>query len=171
MWIFAYGSVVWRPGFTFLAQTPATLSGWHRRFWQRSLDHRGTPESPGRVLTLVPEEGAFCEGMAFQIDDQLKPEILRYLDHREKGGYDRTLVTVTLKAGDQVEALTYIAHPQNPNYAGPTTDEDIVAIIRESTGPSGPNDEYLIELHKALANVGITDSHVVALANLLKIQA
>ena len=67
MWVFGYGSVIWKPAFEFVESVPATLSGYTRRFWQGSPDHRGTPEEPGRVVTLVAELHGICHGRAFHI--------------------------------------------------------------------------------------------------------
>lgn len=55
--VFGYGSLVWKPpcdeGMVESKQT-AYIKGWHRRFWQTSVDHRGTPTKPGRVCTILP---------------------------------------------------------------------------------------------------------------------
>ncbi len=72
VWLFGYGSLIWKADFPFLERRPAHIHGWARRFWQGSHDHRGTPEAPGRVATLVREPGAVCHGMAYRI----APEVL-----------------------------------------------------------------------------------------------
>ena len=66
-WVFAYGSLIWRPGFEWTECQKAYLRGWTRRFWQGSPDHRGTPIAPGRVVTLVAEPSEDVYGVAFKI--------------------------------------------------------------------------------------------------------
>ena len=67
IWLFGYGSLIWKADFDYLERRPAAITGWARRFWQGSHDHRGTPEAPGRVATLIRAEGAVCHGMAYRI--------------------------------------------------------------------------------------------------------
>lgn len=67
VWVFGYGSLIWRPGIAFRERRVARIRGWTRRFWQGSHDHRGLPHAPRRVVTLVPEPGASCEGVAFRV--------------------------------------------------------------------------------------------------------
>ncbi len=90
IWLFGYGSLIWKADFPYLERRPAHIHGWVRRFWQGSHDHRGTPEAPGRVVTLVREPGAVCHGMAYRIT----PEVLAPLDVREKNGYLREVTTL-----------------------------------------------------------------------------
>ena len=163
LWIFGYGSLVWRPDFPFDEQAPARLDGWARRFWQGSTDHRGVPGAPGRVVTLVPDEGAATWGMAFRVPPPDRDAVLARLDHREQGGYERWTPTVHTRAGRALDALCYRATPDNPNWLGPAPLDDIAATIRSSVGPSGPNAEYLERLRHALADLGGLDDHLEAL--------
>ena len=67
VWLFGYGSLIYKADFPFINRQPAFITGWARRFWQGSHDHRGTPEQPGRVVTLIECAGHRCDGMAYQI--------------------------------------------------------------------------------------------------------
>lgn len=172
IWLFGYGSLVWRPAFVHVARRPARLHGWARRFWQGSTDHRGIPEAPGRVVTLVREAGAVCGGMAYRIDPAEQEAVLAELDWRERGGYERVELELVLVGGEHgpeevVPGLTYVATASNPHYLGPASLEAIAAQIRRSHGPSGPNPEYVIRLAEALRTLGEEDAEVFALEALL----
>lgn len=161
VWLFGYGSIVWRPGFDYARRVPARIEGYKRRFWQQSVDHRGTPELPGRVVTLIADSSARCEGVAYGIACESWEPIMRRLDHRERGGYVRVPVDIELvEANERVIGLTYVARADNPNFAGPATEEAIAEIARRARGPSGENREYVLELHRALEALGFADEHV-----------
>ncbi|MBI5505646.1 MAG: gamma-glutamylcyclotransferase, partial [Deltaproteobacteria bacterium] len=119
-WIFAYGSLLWKPGFTYAEARPAFVRGWARRFWQGSTDHRGTEAAPGRVVTLVESDGAQCWGLAYRLAPTRAAETLRMLDHRERGGYCRLVTRLHFAAnGEETEpGLLYLARPRNRNYLG-----------------------------------------------------
>lgn len=166
-WVFGYGSLIWRPGFRYLARRAGWIDGWSRRLWQRSTDHRGTPDRPGRVATLVPVEGARCGGAAYQIDDAVRQSVLDSLHVREQQGYDFIQLDVRFDDGSAVSAAAWVATPANPYFAG---DEPVAAIaeaVRRSHGPSGSNIDYVLELEAALLSLGAPDDHVTAVARLL----
>ena len=160
-WLFGYGSLIWRPDFAYVEAQPAHLPGWERRFWQGSHDHRGTPDQPGRVVTLV--EGGGCVGMAYRIDGDAKGEIIERLDHREKNGYEQRNVRIDLTDGRHVEGLIYFAAPGNFAYLGDAPLDQIATQVAASRGPSGWNYDYLYELAAALRNLGAHDHHVFEL--------
>ncbi|MGB0647539.1 MAG: gamma-glutamylcyclotransferase [Bradymonadia bacterium] len=158
-WLFGYGSIIWRPNIKFQRKAPATLPGWRRSFCQLSVDHRGTPEAPGRVLTLREDAQARCDGVAFEVSSSLWHETLAYYDEREKGGYRR--LDVMLECGDtRIPAVTYVAPPGNPHDAGAEPLEHIVSVIRTAEGPSGTNLEYFLNLVDILRANGIKDSYL-----------
>ena len=169
-WIFGYGSLVWRPSFDYAEVRPGYVVGWARRFWQGSTDHRGVPGAPGRVVTLVREPDARCWGMAYRLEARDPDPVLRELDHREKGGYER--YEEPLRFGDAdhapATALLYVATPANPNYLGPASLEAIAEQVRAACGPSGPNLEYVLRLAEALRRIGADDPHLFALERLLR---
>ena len=160
VWLFGYGSLIYKTDFAYLNAKPACIYGWQRRFWQGSHDHRGTPDAPGRVLTLIATPGARCAGMAYQVT----PDTFEHLDHREKNGYLRVFTPLHwLDETGETEGVVYIASADNAAYLGPATDADIAAHIAKSCGPSGSNSDYLLKLTQALRAMGQHDEHVFAI--------
>jgi len=184
LWIFGYGSLVWRPAFAHRRSRPAEIHGYVRRFWQGSIDHRGVPGCPGRVVTLLPEGHAHvepelarpvaaCWGTAYEVPIADPDGVLAHLDHRERGGYERVALDITIlesrpangadvEPQRTVKGLVYIASPTNPNYLGPASIEEIGGQVVGARGPSGPNPEYVFELARSLRAMGATDDHVFA---------
>lgn len=165
-WIFGYGSLVWRPAFEHAERRAGFIRGYMRRFWQASSDHRGTPEAPGRVVTLIESAGDVCWGAGYRIAGDHLEAVLEKLDYREKAGYARLDVTFYSEP-EPVEALVYVASPGNPNYLGPAPLAEIADVVRSSAGPSGPNTEYVLRLHQALEDMDAGDEHVSELASLV----
>ena len=167
-WIFGYGSLLWRPGFPFVERRPAAIEGWARRFWQGSTDHRGTPGAPGRVLTLVPEPGALCRGVAYRLDREAVSGVIDGLEVREKGGYRRRRARLIFPDAESATGWVYVATPGNPDYLGPAALDEIAGQVRRSRGPSGDNVEYVLELARSLRGMGAEDAHVFAIEALLR---
>ncbi len=181
LWIFGYGSLVWRPAFPHEERRPAWVRGYRRRFWQGSTDHRGLPRAPGRVATLVRESGApaaRCWGMAYRVGRDEAPDVLAQLDHRERGGYERVDACLHFEAGShpdpsRVAGLMYVATRDNPNYLGPAPLDEIARQVMASHGPSGANSEYVLQLAAALVRVcpglDARDEDALALARLVAV--
>ena len=162
MWIFGYGSLVWKPGFDFEEVQTGYIQGWARRFWQGSTDHRGVPNAPVRVVTLVARQNEITWGRVYRIPVAKSARILEVLDIREQGGYDRLHIPVYGEGGVVVaeEALVYRATEENPEFLG---DDEVAKMAKQilgSVGPSGTNIEYLLELHDALKMLNVQDQHI-----------
>lgn len=163
-WVFGYGSLIYKVDFPYRDRQMASIEGWARRFWQGSHDHRGTPDAPGRVVTLIPSPGKVCRGMAYRVDR----DVFTHLDYREKNGYQRRRIEITLlESGRTVDGTVYFAGTDNPAFLGPADDAIVAAQIAEARGPSGSNREYLLRLERALREIGETDDHVAELARRL----
>ena len=139
---------------------PATLRHHARRFWQGSPDHRGVPESPGRVVTLAPMKGTHCQGVVFGITAERFDDVIQYLDVRESGGYERTVQSIKLHDGRTIDAIVYVGRPANPSYLGSAPSDEMARHIATSVGPSGPNLDYLLELRAALHELNCRDKHI-----------
>ncbi len=162
--MFGYGSLIYKVDFPYLEREEAVVEGWQRRFWQGSHDHRGTPDAPGRVVTLIPAAGAVCKGVAYRVEH----EVFEHLDHREKNGYERHAVSIFLsRSARRVGGLLYVARSDNHAYLGPAPLPELAAHIARSSGPSGSNRDYLLRLAEALRELGDPDPHVMALEALL----
>ncbi|CAL5220904.1 g2999 [Coccomyxa viridis] len=177
VWIFGFGSLIWRAGFEYQKRVEGYIKGYRRVFYQGSTDHRGTPEAPGRVVTLEEAPGSQCWGAAYLIagtyDEQ--QNTLAYLEWREKQYDLRVRVDVFGRESLEVPvvrgALTYIASAdrvKNLNYAGPAPREAIAQQIASAIGPSGPNDEYLYGLVRALQEMGVHEEELMWLAGRVK---
>jgi glutathione-specific gamma-glutamylcyclotransferase len=170
MWIFGYGSLIWKQNFPYEEMKTCTIRGYRRVFYQGSTDHRGVPGSPGRVVTLIPDPEGEVTGVAFLLNDETREATLDALDYREKGGYTRVDIDAIDLATQQPipeRCLCYIADKDNEEFLGHADDADIATQIYHSVGPSGPNIDYLLNLSRGLRQLGATDEHVFALEKIV----
>jgi cation transport protein ChaC len=166
LWVFGYGSLMWRPGFPFEAQAPGLLKGAHRALCVYSIFYRGTPERPGLVLGL--DHGGACRGMAFRVAQGAEEETVAYLREREQitAVYRETYRNVRLLdgSGRSVKALTYLADPKHEQYAGGLTHEEQLRIVRACKGEAGANAEYVLNTVRHLEEEGVHDAVLARIA-------
>ncbi len=159
LWVFGYGSLMWRPGFEYEEMRRATLVGYRRCFCVYSTHHRGSAERPGLVLGL--DRGGTCHGLAFRVARERRHATLAYLSAREQvnGVYRDTLVPVALEGEPRREvlALAYIVERRHPSYAGRLELGMQARLIRAASGISGPNLDYLINTLAHLDGLGIRE--------------
>lgn len=157
LWVFGYGSLMWRPGFAFEERHAASLAGFHRSLCVYSHVHRGTAEKPGLVLGL--DRGGSCRGLAFRVAARAAPETIAYLRGREQVTmvYLERVFRIRLDDGRQVRALTYIVDRNHAQYAGRLPQEDLLRFVRQGVGQSGPNPEYVLRTHEQIEALGLRD--------------
>lgn len=159
LWIFGYGSLMWRPGFEFAESSRARLDGYHRAFCISSTHHRGNAQRPGLVLGL--DRGGACEGVAYRIAGAEAAAILVYLRQRElvNGVYREARVPVLLRDGTHrhVTALAYIVERCHPSYTGVLPLSVQAHQIRGARGVSGDNLDYLLATVRHLTSAGIRE--------------
>jgi glutathione-specific gamma-glutamylcyclotransferase len=165
VWVFGYGSLIWRQDFPYEEARRAHVRGWERRFWQGSHDHRGIQSDPGRVVTLVEAKGERCFGSAFKID----ASVFDHLDQREINGYRRVDVEIFFDSGS-VLGVTYHAPIGNFAFLGDAPIDDMVVQIKRCAGRSGRNTDYVLELARALRKLSVEDAHVFELEAMVEQQ-
>lgn len=166
LWVFAYGSLMWKPGFDVAEQRRARIDGYTRRFCMWSIHHRGTQTDPGLVLALDPEEGGNCEGLGLRVEAANVQAVISYLREREliSSAYVEVTTPITLDDGSQVPALAYVMNQDHEQYTGPLPLETQAEVIARSTGGMGPNDEYLYSTVAHLDEMGCPDAELTSLA-------
>jgi cation transport protein ChaC len=169
LWVFGYGSLMWRPGFDFIEQVPARLIGEHRALCVYSFDHRGTPEKPGLVLGL--DRGGACRGIAFRVAASRRHATIAYLREREQTThvYREVMRSVWLdnEARARVSALAYVVDRGHVQYAGRLSLTDQLRYVRQGHGRSGPNRDYVLSTVKAIEAEGFRDAQLHQLAMML----
>ena len=170
LWVFGYGSLMWRPGFAFLECIEARLIGAHRALCVYSFVHRGTPERPGLVLGLA--RGGACRGIAFRVAAAARAETIRYLRAREQvtSVYRECMRRGWLKGepSRQVAALCYMVDRGHVQYAGRLTLDQQLHHVRQGHGQSGANRDYVVATVAALEDLGLRDSELHLLAERLR---
>ena len=169
LWVFGYGSLMWRPGFDYVEKVSARLIGEHRALCVYSFDHRGTPEKPGLVLGL--DRGGACRGVAFRVEARLRAHTINYLREREQTThvYREVMRSVWLdnEARQRVSALTYVADRSHVQYAGRLPLNEQLRIVRQGHGRSGNNRDYVHATVKAIEAEGFRDAQLHQLAMML----
>jgi cation transport protein ChaC len=170
LWVFGYGSLMWRPGFDVLERVPARLIGMHRALCVYSFVHRGTPERPGLVLGL--DRGGMCRGIAFRVGASVRAATIAYLRGREQVTfvYREAMRQIELEDHERrrVRALCYVVDRGHVQYAGRLTLEESLRHVRQGHGQSGPNRDYVLETVRALEALGYRETDLHLLAERLK---
>jgi cation transport protein ChaC len=170
LWVFAYGSLMWRPGFDFLERHNARLIGAHRALCVYSFVHRGTPEKPGLVFGL--DRGGTCRGIVYRVAGKYRDATIDYLRAREQVTmvYREAWRSVWIDgdAKRRVEALCYLVDRGHEQYAGRLTVARQLHFVRQGHGRSGPNRDYVIDAVTALEKLGYRETELHILAERLK---
>ncbi len=166
LWVFGYGSLMWRPDFDFTERAPAALIGAHRSLCIYSFHHRGTQQHPGLVLGL--DEGGACRGVVFRVPADKRDATLDYLREREQvtDVYVEAIRPVSPLdgSGRELEALCYVVDRAHPQYAGRLSIEAQARLVRSAVGRSGSNIDYVLNTVRHLEEAGIHDVELMALA-------
>src|SRR5205085_1069844 len=170
LWVFAYGSLMWRPDFAFVERVEARLIGAHRALCIYSFVHRGTPERPGLVFGL--DLGGACRGIAYRVAAAERSKTIAYLRAREQvtAVYRECTRRIALKSDPKrsLHALCYMVDRSHPQYAGRLTLEQQLHLVRQGHGMSGPNRDYVLAAVTAIEALGLRETELHLLAERLK---
>ena len=168
LWVFGYGSLMWRPGFDFDERHRATLAGYSRAFCVRTIHHRGAPGQPGLVMGLKP--GVRCVGMVYRVNAAKAAAVSDYLRERELNHYPvyrEAAVDLVLDDGRPVQATTYLPRTDHPDYLPDLTLDEQLAIIRPAKGISGTNPDYVRSAVDSVRALGLDEPALEAVADAL----
>lgn len=167
LWVFGYGSLMWRPGFDFSERTLAVVRGYRRALCVYSHVHRGTPDQPGLVLGL--DRGGSCKGVAFRIEPAQAAEVVAYLRAREQVTmvYREVRLGARLADGRKVEALAYAVDRGHIQYAGALDLATVERLVLQGVGVSGANPDYVRATYAHMRELGIDDAVLAAVTRRL----
>ncbi|AUR54698.1 gamma-glutamylcyclotransferase [Bordetella pertussis] len=167
VWVYGYGSLIWRPDFDFVERRLATLHGHHRALCLWSRVNRGTPECPGLVFGL--DRGGLCRGVVYRLAGRQVPDYFPALWDREMstGAYLPRWLRCATEHGP-VNALVFIMNRANPAYIRALPEPELLAIVRRASGRYGPCTEYVVQTAQALRQAGIRDARLEQIARQLE---
>jgi cation transport protein ChaC len=163
LWIFGYGSLMWRPGFDYDEKLIALVRGYHRALCVYSHVHRGTPERPGLVLGL--DRGGSCKGIAFRVSQRKAADTIAYLRAREQVTmvYREIVLKASTADGRTVKCLSYAVDRTHEQYAGMLDLPELERFVAQGIGVSGANPDYVRNTYEHMAGLGIADPTLKAL--------
>lgn len=163
LWVFGYGSLMWRQGFTFVEQHFGRVYGYHRALCVSSCVHRGTPDVPGLVLGL--DHGGSCSGRVFRIPEKDKQQVADYLYAREMptAVYKAQLLNIHISPSHTQLALSFVVDRKHPQYIKDQCAKTLAAIAQKASGISGSSLDYLRSTVAHLAEQGIKDKQLNAI--------
>lgn len=171
IWVFAYGSLIWNPCFEYEEKLPAYLRGYHRKLCVISHSYRGTPKRPGLVFGL--DSGGSCHGLAFKIGQDKAQDAVNIIRSRELTSniYQERFVALNLVDGRKVHALAYIVNHEHPKYISNLNAREIFDFVKDASGTSGSNPEYVINTFRGISSFGLRDKNLECLSEKLLVHA
>ncbi|MFC7517818.1 gamma-glutamylcyclotransferase [Herbaspirillum sp. GCM10030257] len=167
-WLFAFGSLIWKPECEYLEELCGIAPGWHRSFCFRIQRHRGTQEFPGLMMSL--DRGGQCKGILFRLSGRTLREQLEKLCRREITVKPANTVPRWIKVvsgGKPLRAIAFVMNRQANAYVGKLQHSEIADILARACGHWGSGAEYLFHTVRNLEERGIHDRYLWQLQRLV----
>jgi glutathione-specific gamma-glutamylcyclotransferase len=168
LWLFAYGSLIWKPDFEHVEARTATARGWHRSFCFSIKRFRATPECPGLMMAL--DRGGQAQGIIYRLSAAGLREQLGRLFRREFTVKPPNSMPrwITVDAGgEKIRAITFVMNRLSPFYVGRLPLADVADILSKACGHWGSGAEYLHNTVAHLEASGIHDRNLWKLQELV----
>lgn len=169
LWIFAYGSLMWRPACEIDGQEMARLNGWHRRFCIRIARYRGTPENPGLMMAL--DRGGSCCAVVQRLSAKAARDRLGQLMRREMSSKEhptnRPRWVSVETGGRRRRAIVFAVVRSSPFYSGDLSLEQTATVLARAVGHWGSGAEYLMNTVQQLESLGVHDRNLWRLQQLV----
>lgn len=170
MWLFAYGSLMYKMDFKYLDKIVGRIKGYSRRLYQIDVSSRGTVDYPGRVLTLIPDKNGEVWGIAYQFDEDNAARIIKTLDNSSQDGYQMTKLIFhpakrnpkklcSSSESSSIEVVTFIGTSNSFLYSYEPDLDVIAKQISTARGTRGKNSDYLISIIQILKQLKIPEEY------------
>ncbi|HZW20308.1 gamma-glutamylcyclotransferase [Noviherbaspirillum sp.] len=167
-WLFAFGSLIWKPECEHVEERLGTAYGWHRSFCFQIRRYRGTPECPGLMMSL--DRGGRCKGLLYRLPGDTVREQLHKLCRREitvkPANTVARWITVASDAGP-LQAIAFVMSRESKSYVGKLAPEQIAETLARACGHWGSGAEYLFNTVSRLEEHGIHDQYLWRLQQLV----
>ncbi|MFD1986406.1 gamma-glutamylcyclotransferase [Mesorhizobium newzealandense] len=168
LWVFAYGSLIWKPAFESVERQRATAFGWHRSFCLDMVRWRGNAAQPGLMMAL--ERGGRCDGVIYRLPEGEKPLQIERLLRREIDDHESVnsvrWVPVRTAQGP-VRALGFwVGVTGRGTSLGQPLDK-VAQTLARACGHVGSGAEYLYNTVSHLEAFGIHDRNLWRLQQLV----
>ena len=169
VWVFAYGSLIWKPACEFVEIRTGVVRGWHRAFclgWNTRF--RGSEQNPGLMLAL--DRGGACKGALYRLPPGQEAENVELLCRREMGfkpsPFPPRWVSAATEEGP-VRAFTFCIDRKSGRYVSGLDEGRIAEVLSKAVGGRGSMVEYLFNTVQHLEQMGIHDPHLWRLQDLV----
>lgn len=161
IWVFAYGSLIWKPVFAPAESRRGVATGWHRAFTLRLESFRATPERPGLMMALA--SGGRCAGLLMRLPERGRRQALLALLERELPFLEvrsmiRWISVVT--DGGPIRALVFWAGDCPPFTVRGLSPEATARQVAQACGHVGSCADYLYQTVAHLEERGIRDRNL-----------